>query len=649
MQHYQGRNQKMREKIKEFYCRLSLYTFHPRFYLILLILICAGELLARAGGGGGFRGGGGRSFGGGFHSSRGGSSGNGGDILFLIYFIIRYPYISIPLIIVFIVVGYFSKEPASNAYAGSKIRKIKSSNLQKKLEEITGRDSEFNIDIFNNRVKNAFLKLQGAWCRQEIEAVRPFISDGIAERFKLQYAEQKENGVRNVMENIAVDRIVPVHVEADEVFESLTVGINASAVDYMIDVSSGKEVSGTRCDEDFTEYWTFIRRSGVKSFNKNGLMEGNCPNCGYLLEVNESAKCESCGALIKNGQYDWVLCEITQASEWDAVDKSVIPGVKQIRMTDSLFSPQVLEDKTSVAFWRYTRAVQTGKLSVVEKTATDKLCANVKKMLKCNDKGFRLVPAEPAVGSVETIGIDINDDYDRALVLVRWSSKRARLYSDGRKEVVGGSSLTSSYFILIREHGVTEDDTGFSSSHCPGCGAPVSDEAANGCEYCGTVLNDPSADWVVDVVNSRYNEEVDVIFRSIADQENIVNASNPRPLEMAAWMIFVMLSDFVIDDGEMKLLKNFAAQRNIPESRLNELIESAKNGTLEIPVPQGPKEARDWLSAAVKMAFSDGVLSSEEIRLLFAMGEKNGFTKMEVKQIIAKERTRVLKELKKRT
>jgi hypothetical protein len=259
------------------------------------------------------------------------------------------------------------------------------------------------------------------------------------------------------------------------------------------------------------------------------------------------------------------------------------------------------------------------------------------------------VPAEPAVGSVETVGIDLNDDYDRALVLVRWTSKRARLYSDGRKEVVGGFSLTSSYFIFIRRHGVRESDTAFSSSHCPGCGAPVTDEASDGCEYCGTVLNDPSAEWVADVVNSRYNEEVDAVLREIALQkDNGASAYKPRAEEMAAWMIFVMLSDSVIDDNEMKLLKKFAQQRGLTEKRVNELIESAENGILEVPVPQGTQEAREWLAAAVEMAFSDGVLTPEETRLLFAMGEKHGFTRMDVKQLIAKERTRILKEMKNR-
>ena len=43
----------------------------------------------------------------------------------------------------------------------------------------------------------------------------------------------------------------------------------------------------------------------------------------------------------------------------------------------------------------------------------------------------------------------------------------------------------------------TSVDTSLSAANCPGCGAPESESTANACEFCGTVLNDGSADWML--------------------------------------------------------------------------------------------------------------------------------------------------------
>jgi predicted lipid-binding transport protein (Tim44 family)/uncharacterized tellurite resistance protein B-like protein len=655
--------------MKELYSRLKLYRISRRILpLIVLLTLCvsAAELYARAGGGGGFSGGGGGGFSGGGGSFGGGSGGGGGGGIEIIFWLImlafQHPVIGIPALIivgVLFTVGSLQSKRGVQTYHQSRSiykhnKRISSMTEQQNIEKIQKQDPDFSKELFFERVKTGFMKLQDAWCAQDLSKVRSFISDGISERFQLQFMEQKERGVRDKMENIQILAVAISQTEFDKVFNTLTIRITASAIDYMVDIETGKHKSGSRAVERFTEYWTFIRRPGVHTIPGKGLIEGHCPNCGVLLDINESAKCESCGSLIKSGEYDWVLSEITQACEWVPQAKNRLPGIDKIRETDPGFSPQQLEDRASVMFWRNMTAYRQGKIAPIRKMATDKFCDTLKEHFKPDEDGNRVYPAQCAVGSVETLGIEVTEPMDRALVKIRWSGKKESLSKDGRKRILTDSNISTHIFMLIRKHGVSTGDSGLSSAHCPGCGAPVSSELADACQYCGTVLNDGSHDWVLDAVELSYDQEVQECMNAIEaqeDSEEIVErpgVEKPTALIAAAWMIKTMLADKVIDAKERVLLNRYASDHNIPMATLESLIEGAKNKTLKIPEPENKEEARNWISLMAKMALSDGFISPQEKQLLTKLGNELNYTNYDIKQIIAAERRKLYQELKDR-
>ena len=79
--------------------------------------------------------------------------------------------------------------------------------------------------------------------------------------------------------------------------------------DYTTD-TEGKVVCGSpHRARRFTEYWTFIRRRGVKESEKE---DSACPNCGAPLKINMAGICEFCEGKITSGEFDWVLSRIEQ-------------------------------------------------------------------------------------------------------------------------------------------------------------------------------------------------------------------------------------------------------------------------------------------------------------------------------------------------
>ena len=209
---------------------------------VLLLFVFPDDLLARAGGGGGYGGGGGGGGGG------RGSGGGEGLIQLLIWLLIRHPAIGVPVFICVVAFFYYSSKGTANQYRAGVIRRggpiLDRLRAAEGLEDLKRLDPDFVEGLFLGRAKNAFLKIQDAWSAQSLDPVRPFISDGIHERFSLQIAEQKDEGYRNVLDDINIQTTDVAEVIVDDQFQWLTVRIRASATDYRVDIASGKEIRG---------------------------------------------------------------------------------------------------------------------------------------------------------------------------------------------------------------------------------------------------------------------------------------------------------------------------------------------------------------------------------------------------------------------
>lgn len=634
-------------------------------FLTGLILVHEAEPgWSRAGGGGGFRSGGGGFSGGGgsfsFGSSRSSSrSGSRGGEFGAIEMLV------LIIIIVIIVVGnIYNKSQEHHEVNTIRVGRRMQQEAQRTegLEQLRGRDPGFAEDAFLERVSAGFVKLQHAWCNHDLKGVRPFISDGIFERFSLQLAEQKDLGVRDQMDNITVHHKRIVQIQSDQNFDTITVRITASATDVRVDAATGKQLSGSGVPERFTEYWSFLRRPGAKTLGKAGLIEGNCPNCGASLAMNAAAKCESCGSLVRSGEYDWVLAEITQASEWVAKEAQVLPGVAALQQRDPGFSVQHLEDRVSVLFYRAMDAERTGRVDSLHKVALEAFCTQFRaERLQPDAKGNRTYRGECAVGAVETLGIAAADDLDRALVQVRWCATTYAIDPAGARTKKPGGGVHTQVFVLQREHSARSDiDAALSSSHCPGCGAAQKETSGGACEYCGTALNSPSTEWMLEDIASPLAQNVRELRRQAEagggpQHDEGVDAAVGGPgegvqggAEAAAWMVQVMLADGTIDAKERQLIESYGAARGVPKPQIDMLITAMQSGQLEAPQPGSKDEAREWLTAMTSMALADGEVSPEEMDGLMTMARRLQFSEYDVKMLIKKTRRKLFQQAQKR-
>lgn len=607
---------------------------------LLAVMLIPAIVIARAGGGEGYSSGGG---------SGGGGGGGDSDVGFLIYLLFQlifdYPIIGIPLLIIVIIGVVMAQRQGVSVYQNSVIVRgsplAHAAQIQPGLDALLSDDPQFNKDQFLQRVCNAFLATQAAWAKQDLTPVRPFLSDGVYERFNIQFAEQKMLGYRNEMANVRVLSADPVEADVDDTYQSISVRISASAEDFPVSLKDGRRIA-TGTTAPFAEIWIFLRRRGVQSkLNADGLIEGHCPNCGAGIEMNQHARCQQCGSLLRSGQYDWVLTEITQEYEWASVGQPV-PGAQVLHQRDPAFSLAALDDTASVVFWRLMAARRDGKSDPIRKMATDHFCDD---FLASLGKYGRIFYTQCAVGSVRTMGIYQVDGWDRATIQVMWSGQRYSIGNSGEAKPLGPIGPSRLLLVLGRQaDSRTRLESAISSAHCPNCGAPQEETTANSCQSCGTVLNDGRSSWVLLDAQSAASDAGQRILDDFstglsADAPalpGIATAAPPGSAGTLAWIVLMAAADGQVAPEEQEMLRTAADKWGIPQQKLDAMIQSALSGQLQPPQPRDADEARGWLAAMVRVSLADGRITGQEYGLLRVAGERCGLAAYDLKTMISR-------------
>jgi predicted lipid-binding transport protein (Tim44 family) len=193
---------------------------------------------------------------------------------------------------------------------GTSLPTLYDPEIKPRLREFAAAHPEFKELEFCGRVGRAFTALQSAWTARDWEKARAFETDSLFQSHYYWMNEYREQKLINALEQVRVSGVVPVKLQADRFYDSLTVRVFASMVDYT-KTEDGRVVSGSpRSRREFTEYWTFIRGRTAQPPKGNG--ETTCPSCGAQLKINMSGVCEYCGSKISSGIFDWVLSTIEQ-------------------------------------------------------------------------------------------------------------------------------------------------------------------------------------------------------------------------------------------------------------------------------------------------------------------------------------------------
>ncbi len=382
-------------------------------------------------------------------------------------------------------------------------KKNELSRIEQALLSIQEADPKFSLESFCVAAANAYIKVDKALDTGDLSDIRSFVSDGIYQRMAFRLEEEESLGRKRDTIKFKVDSLSPVEITSSKntqnAFEVISMRISGSAVRQYRMQQDGTDVI-IEDEEPIAEVWTFLRRRGAQTTSKDfGSVHGNCPNCGADISVNQWEKCPSCESTVRSGEHDWVLSEISDQSSWKVTKPFKMSSATRYWIKqDQGFSSHYLEDRASVIFFRKFLADRLGTIDPLGKVATDRFCDGYEKKLLAGSDGKRTVYIHPRILAADVSGVIAEKPFDRALMHIRWSARRGTIDRHGEMQLEPEPVQVSTMMVLVRKHGTkTRIERTITSSHCPKCGAPESNNASHSCEFCHTVLNDGALEWTL--------------------------------------------------------------------------------------------------------------------------------------------------------
>jgi Tim44-like domain len=207
-------------------------------------------------GGGGFSGGGGG--GGGGSGYYGGSSGSGSG-----------SWSGTDLLIFLVVMALVFGVPLINGLLNKTRREWYKNRILRRQRDVEAAAGAANLDDgywdpkeMRQRVREAFFPIQMSWEHRDVSASRPFVSDALYERHRLQLEGYEKQNRVNRIANLKLSSVylVRLYNVTDDGEDRFVAYLECSARDWMEDTRTGEMINGNKeSPTDFKQYWSFVR------------------------------------------------------------------------------------------------------------------------------------------------------------------------------------------------------------------------------------------------------------------------------------------------------------------------------------------------------------------------------------------------------
>lgn len=136
-------------------------------------------------------------------------------------------------------------------------------DLARGIGHIRQMDPGFDQAAFGEWCADTFFRIQAAWMRRDLEALRPLLTEEMLGAFRQEIQAARAKGQVNRLENITVRSTTVTEIWQEQGQDYATVRLLANLLDYTVEESSGRVVAGSdREPVKFEEYWTWVRPVG---------------------------------------------------------------------------------------------------------------------------------------------------------------------------------------------------------------------------------------------------------------------------------------------------------------------------------------------------------------------------------------------------
>ncbi len=175
------------------------------------------------------------------------------------------------------------------------------------VDEFRKYDETFNESMFITKVNNMFVKFFTDIMMDRLDEVKHFISDEVYEYGNNIIDGVKKQGNRQMYDELNVKDTKIKSYEVNDNEFVIKVYLQSRYMDYIISLDDGDYVSGNNSSRIQVDYNLTLTKKRV---TKDQNIVRKCPGCGAPINVNASGKCEYCGSIYNQEDYDWVITSL---------------------------------------------------------------------------------------------------------------------------------------------------------------------------------------------------------------------------------------------------------------------------------------------------------------------------------------------------
>ena len=462
---------------------------------VAIVLALVGVALARPGGGESYSGGGG-------HGGGGGGGGGGQAIFELVYWLLRlafyYPQIGLPLIALIVgavIYSAYKQQQNKDWDSGPPVALEQAVSL----DAVRDVDPDFSRVLFEDFAFRLFSTAYRASSSPEtLATVAPYVSQAARDAISARGLGVVESVVVGALRTFRAD------LEPDRVRIWVELEANVSTRDatyYSV------------------ETWLFGRDATRTTKPPSATKGFPCPNCGAPWQSNATGTqvCASCGEVVDNGRFDWVVEQITIRSSDQrppTVTKEVPergtdlptyrqPDVQQqwaaLEADDPALTEQNLVARLAMIYKELNEAWASNELRPIRGLVSDGLYDYLRYWVDAYQKqGLRNQLTDTSILATLVAKVSRDKWFDAVTIRV-WAQGKDFVVRGATGQVVRGSKHRvrrySEYWTLIRSR--SRQGAPIAKPVCGNCGAPLNITMAGACEHCGAHLTAGEFDWVL--------------------------------------------------------------------------------------------------------------------------------------------------------
>lgn len=501
--------------------------------------------------------------------------------------------------------------------------------LDRELQKLAARDPKFDRKAFEAQVGEVFSRVRKA--RADAAPLpRHEVSDGVWRRAVVERELELAQGSRLFHAQVRLNEATLVGAFSDAHFDALHVRVAWSSrpIEVAVELSAAEaEAKAARTPEQLhVEVWVFVRRPDAKTLS--GEAAGKCPSCGAPYVGGAANFCTHCQAILNSGSYGWVLAQVMDYAVYRGPWRQ-FTGFDEMVTRDPGFSPETIEDRGALLFWKWLHARSSRSTDTISRLAAGELLDTLREeAVELVSKRMRRWVFDVKVAGVDLLlmELDSEENRDEVCLRVRWSGRVAQFQEDAPPHVPRSSYAT--VLTLVRKSGAQTDvKTGVSSDRCHSCRGANQDTEASSCAFCQAPFAPGEFDFVL-----KKAESFEAWMTSRTETSALRKAVEPflpsfkfvdertRLLRMMASLAY---ADGTVSREERALLKVCSRRWGIPFEEIRPNLEGAVP-PLEASLKKGSWPARAFVEGLCDAAAIDGVIDRRERNLILKIAKHLG-------------------------